>query len=151
LRVVRGADAAVEAQVDAARTGQLETDAADAVLTEALSELRLRKDDHEVAELRQAVAATADGFADIVRSLPRAVAHERGERVIEGVFGARAREDGNAVGYDTIAAAGNHANTLHWIRNDGVVRPGDLVLVDAGVEVDSLYTADVTRTLPVDG
>ena len=64
---------------------------------------------------------------------------------------ARAREEGNAVGYDTIAAAGNHANTLHWIRNDGEVRPGDLVLVDAGVEVDSLYTADVTRTLPING
>ena len=37
------------------------------------------------------------------------------------------------------------------ITNDGPVRPGELVLVDAGVEVDSLYTADVTRTIPVDG
>ena len=151
LRVVRGVDAAVEAQVETARRGQEETEAADARLAEALSELRLRKDDFEVAEMRKAVAATAEGFADIVRSLPRAVEHERGERVIEGVFGARAREEGNAVGYDTIAASGNHANTLHWIRNDGAVRPGDLVLVDAGVEVDSLYTADITRTLPVDG
>lgn len=151
VRVVRGVDAAVEAQVETARTGQQETEAADAKLTEALSELRLRKDEYEVAEMRKAIAATAEGFADIVRSLPRAVEHPRGERVIEGVFGARAREEGNAVGYDTIAASGNHANTLHWIRNDGRVHPGDLVLVDAGVEVDSLYTADVTRTLPVDG
>jgi Xaa-Pro aminopeptidase len=55
------------------------------------------------------------------------------------------------VGYETIAAAGPHSCTLHWIRNDGPVREGDLVLVDAGVEVDSLYTADVTRTLPVSG
>jgi len=151
VRVVRGVDAAVEAQVETARAGQAETEAADAALVEALSELRLIKDDYEVEEMRKAVAATAEGFADIVRALPRAVEHPRGERVIEGVFGARAREEGNAVGYDTIAAAGNHANTLHWIRNDGEVRPGDLVLVDAGVEVDSLYTADVTRTLPVDG
>ncbi|QDB80098.1 aminopeptidase P family protein [Georgenia wutianyii] len=151
LRVVRGVDAAVEAQVESARRGQEETEAADARLAEALSELRLRKDDFEVAEMRKAVAATAEGFADIVRALPRAVEHERGERVIEGVFGARAREEGNAVGYDTIAASGNHANTLHWIRNDGAVRPGDLVLIDAGVEVDSLYTADITRTIPVDG
>lgn len=151
VRVVRGVDAAVEARVETARTGQQETEAADAKLTEALSELRLRKDEYEVAEMRKAIAATAEGFADIVRSLPRAVEHPRGERVIEGVFGARAREEGNAVGYDTIAASGNHANTLHWIRNDGRVHPGDLVLVDAGVEVDSLYTADVTRTLPVDG
>ncbi|HLS32052.1 MAG TPA: M24 family metallopeptidase, partial [Brevibacterium sp.] len=85
------------------------------------------------------------------RALPRAVSHPRGERVIEGVFAARAREDGNAVGYETIAAAGNNANTLHWIRNDGPVRAGDLVLIDAGVEVDSLYTADITRTIPVTG
>ncbi|MEE6280538.1 aminopeptidase P family protein [Georgenia sunbinii] len=151
LRVVSQADAAVEALVATARAGQAGAQEADAVLVEALSELRLRKDPHEVDQLRQAVAATADGFADIVRALPRAVAHARGERVIEGVFGARAREDGNNVGYDTIAAAGNHANTLHWIRNDGEVRPGQLVLIDAGVEVDSLYTADVTRTIPVDG
>src|SRR5699024_12471641 len=40
---------------------------------------------------------------------------------------------------------------LHWIRNDGRVRTEDLVLIDAGVEVDSLYTADITRTLPVSG
>ena len=70
---------------------------------------------------------------------------------METAFEGRAREEGNGVGYDTIAAAGPHACTLHWIRNDGPVREGDLVLVDAGVEVDSLYTADVTRTLPVNG
>ncbi len=151
VRVVRSADAAVTAQVEAARHGQQEAAAHDDALAEALSELRLTKDDYEVGELRAAIAATADGFADIVRSLPRAVAHHRGERVIEGVFGARAREDGNAVGYETIAAAGNNANTLHWIRNDGQVAPGDLVLIDAGVEVDSLYTADITRTIPVTG
>jgi Xaa-Pro aminopeptidase len=40
---------------------------------------------------------------------------------------------------------------LHWVRNDGPVRSGDLLLLDAGVETRSLYTADVTRTLPVSG
>lgn len=154
LRVIAGADPAVEAMVHAARTtaGPGSGDAADdAALTEALAEVRLVKDEFEIAEMRRAVAATVEGFADIVRALPRAVAHPRGERVIEGVFGARAREDGNAVGYETIAAAGDHACTLHWIRNDGPVERGRLLLVDAGVEVESLYTADITRTLPVDG
>ena len=56
-----------------------------------------------------------------------------------------------AVGYDTIAASGPHACYLHWTRNDGAVVPGDLILIDAGVEVDSLYTADITRTIPVSG
>ena len=55
------------------------------------------------------------------------------------------------MGYDTIAASGDHACTLHWIRNDGDLRDGDLILIDAGVELDSLYTADVTRTLPING
>src|SRR5690606_40855676 len=45
----------------------------------------------------------------------------------------------------------SHANTLHWIRNTGDIQDGDLLLMDAGVEVDSLFTADVTRTVPVSG
>ena len=85
------------------------------------------------------------------RRLPEAVRRGRGERWVEGVFGLHARHVGNGVGYDTIAASGDHACTLHWIRNDGELREGDLLLVDAGVELDTLYTADVTRTLPVDG
>jgi Xaa-Pro aminopeptidase len=40
---------------------------------------------------------------------------------------------------------------MHWVRNDGPVRSGELLLLDAGVETRHLYTADVTRTLPVDG
>ena len=148
--VVPGADAAVEELVAQVR-GEEESGAADAHLAEALSELRLLKDAYEVEQMRLAVDATIDGFEKVVRALPRAVEHARGERVIEGTFLGHAREEGNDVGYTTIAAAGDHATTLHWTDNDGQVRPGELVLVDAGVEVDSLYTADVTRTLPVDG
>ena len=40
---------------------------------------------------------------------------------------------------------------MHWTRNTGAISPGELLLLDAGVECDSLYTADVTRTLPVSG
>lgn len=68
-----------------------------------------------------------------------------------GVFGLRARAEGNGTGYDTIAASGAHACVLHWIRNDGRLDRGDLLLLDAGVETDSLYTADITRTLPLSG
>jgi Xaa-Pro aminopeptidase len=155
VRVVRGSDSVVEELVDGARSAAgVEDEAArkaDADLAQVLSELRLIKDEFEVAEMRTAIDITARGFSDIVKALPSAVAAVRGERVIETAFEANARRDGNGVGYDTIAAAGAHACTLHWIRNDGAVAEGDLVLVDAGVEVDSLYTADVTRTLPVSG
>ncbi|MGP6175706.1 aminopeptidase P family protein [Microbacterium sp. A196] len=124
---------------------------ADTELERFVSELRLIKDEYEIAEMRRAVEVTARGFDDIIQALPDAAQHSRGERVVEGVFHRRAREDGNGEGYDTIAASGPHACYLHWTRNDGSVVPGDLILVDAGVEADSLYTADITRTLPVNG
>ncbi|RWZ64716.1 aminopeptidase P family protein [Labedella populi] len=124
---------------------------ADEELDRFVSELRLVKDDFEIAELTAAVEATRRGFDDVVAELPRVADRPRGERIVEGVFSTRARVEGNAVGYDTIAASGAHACILHWTRNDGAVATGDLILVDAGVELDSLYTADITRTLPVGG
>ncbi|NUK49465.1 aminopeptidase P family protein [Streptomyces lunaelactis] len=123
----------------------------DAELASVLSELRLIKDAWEVDQLQLAVDHTASGFEDVVRALPRALSHPRGERWIEGVFGLRARAEGNGTGYDTIAASGAHACVLHWIRNDGALDPQKLLLLDAGVETDSLYTADITRTLPLSG
>ncbi|KQR22367.1 Xaa-Pro aminopeptidase [Agreia sp. Leaf335] len=126
-------------------------DELDAAFARDLSELRLVKDSFEIEQMRLAVAATARGFDDVIRDLPKISAHQRGERLVEGVFNTRARVDGNAVGYDTIAASGPHACILHWTTNDGPVVPGDLMLLDAGVEVDTLYTADITRTLPISG
>lgn len=155
VRLVRQADTRVDEVIDLARSqvqADLETsEAGDAELAQKLSELRLIKDDHEIDALREAVAITRAGFDNVVASLPRALTHRRGERVIETAFETAARSDGNGIGYDTIAASGNHACTLHWIRNDGEVKEGDLILVDAGAEADSLYTADITRTLPVSG
>src|SRR5690606_10204651 len=75
VRVVPGADEAVTAAVDAARAEAMtaeEATLADGELLEALSELRLVKDEWEIAQLREAVAATIDGFAEVVRALPRA-------------------------------------------------------------------------------
>ncbi|NQX34201.1 aminopeptidase P family protein [Herbiconiux sp. VKM Ac-2851] len=126
-------------------------DEADADFHRFLSEMRLVKDDYEIEQMRLAIAATARGFDDVIADFPRSSQHERGERLVEGVFNTRARLDGNTVGYDTIAASGPHACILHWTRNDGPVLPGDLILLDAGVELDSYYTADITRTIPVDG
>jgi Xaa-Pro aminopeptidase len=101
----------------------------------------------EIAELRAAIAATKRGFDDVVRALPTAVT----ERVVEGVFNLRARVEGNDVGYSTIAASGPDACILHWVRNDRRIGSDELLLLDAGVEAVSLYTADVTRTLPISG
>ncbi|WP_329128137.1 aminopeptidase P family protein [Streptomyces sp. NBC_01465] len=141
-RIIRGHDGRLEAAVttDPERDAELE---------EALSELRLVKDAWEIGEMRKACDATTHGFTDVVKELAHAVATS--ERWLEGTFFRRARVEGNDVGYGSICAAGEHATIMHWIRNDGPVRPGELLLLDAGVETDTLYTADVTRTLPVSG
>jgi Xaa-Pro aminopeptidase len=115
------------------------------------AELRLIKDSYEISAMRNAVAASVAGFENIASELPKAIGHSRGERLVETAFFAKDRELGHDLGYDTISAAGAHACTLHWVVNDGPVLDGELILVDAGVEVDSFYTADVTRTMPVNG
>jgi Xaa-Pro aminopeptidase len=121
----------------------------DRELGRVISELKLVKDEWEIAQLQEAIDATVRGFEDVARVLPA----DRGvkERLLEGVFGLRARTEGNDVGYSSIVGAGAHATILHWIRNTGVTKPGELLLMDMGVEGHNFYTADVTRTVPVSG
>ncbi|HEX8767577.1 MAG TPA: Xaa-Pro aminopeptidase, partial [Jatrophihabitans sp.] len=135
----RGIDPAVDALLPSAEAGQL---------AQVIDELRLVKDDWEISQLQAACDATARGFADVAAELPAVLAAggRRGERWLEGTFWRRARYEGNEVGYSSIVGAGQHATTLHWWRNDGDLADGQLLLADMGVEVDTLFTADVTRT-----
>jgi Xaa-Pro aminopeptidase len=163
-RVLRGYDPRVDAMVlpyspsgaggapsGAAQVTAQAAPSRDVELAATLAELRLLKDDYEVTMLTEAIAATVTGFTECVRELSRAARLPNGERWLEGTFWRRARVDGNDVGYGSIVACGHHATTLHWVRDDGPVRVGDLALLDMGVESRSLYTADVTRTLPISG
>jgi Xaa-Pro aminopeptidase len=90
---------------------------------------------------------TIAGFEDVGRALE----HARSERDVEVAFASRARRDGNDVSFNPIAGAGAHAATLHWTANDGALRRGDLLLVDAGAETETFYAADLTRTYPIGG
>ncbi|MER6843088.1 aminopeptidase P family protein [Streptomyces platensis] len=144
VRVVRGHDAGVEAALTDKVTAERDEE-----LRVHLSEARAVKDEFEIGELQKAVDSTVRGFEDVVKVLDKAEATS--ERYIEGTFFLRARVEGNDIGYGSICAAGPHATTLHWVRNDGAVRSGELLLLDAGVETHTLYTADVTRTLPING
>jgi Xaa-Pro aminopeptidase len=112
-----------------------------------LSEMRLIKDKAELKELAVVIEATQRGFEDVIARLKTA----KTERELEGVFFTRARMEGNDVGYASIVASGAHACTLHWNKNNGKLQKGDLLLLDAGIEGNSLYTADITRTLPISG
>ncbi len=139
VRLLRGANHAVDALLP-------EHDRHDEFATH-LSEMRLIKDEYEIAELRKACEITKRGFEDVIAIMKTA----RSEREFETAFWRRARIEANDVGYLTIAASGHNACTLHWVKNDGIVDPAALLLLDAGVECDSLYTADITRTLPIGG
>ncbi|MEV6492530.1 aminopeptidase P N-terminal domain-containing protein, partial [Actinoplanes sp. NPDC051633] len=97
-RVLRGLDPAVDRAVLA-----YEPDPSvrrDRDLARVISELKLVKDEWEIAQLQEAIDATVHGFEDVARVLPadRPVK----ERLLEGVFGLRARHDGNDVGYSSI-------------------------------------------------
>jgi Xaa-Pro aminopeptidase len=146
-RVLRGLDPNVDRAVLAYEPDRKQP--RDRALAGVIAELKLVKDEWEIAQLQDAIDATVRGFEDVTRVLPA----DRGvkERLLEGVFGLRARTDGNDVGYSSIVGAGAHSTILHWIRNNGVTKPGELLLMDMGVEGENYYTADVTRTLPVSG
>jgi Xaa-Pro aminopeptidase len=139
VRVLRGHNRAIDAA--------LEPSDVDDEFATHLSEMRLVKDEYEIAELRKACEISKRAFEDVIRTFTYA----KSEREFEGAYWNRARIEANDVGYLTIAASGHNACTLHWNRNDGALDKNALLLLDAGVECDSLYTADITRTLPLSG
>ena len=134
IRVVRDADRDLTAVIDSLREGTAGSSesetlrAGDEELAHFLSTQRLVKDEWEIGQMRDAIKATANGFDAVIAALPEALERGRGERWVEGVFGLHARHQGNGVGYDSICAAGDHASTLHWIKNTGDVNDGELLL-----------------------
>ena len=139
-RVVRGIDEVVDRVLPRLKE-------ADAELSAILSELRLIKNAGELRAIKNACGATLRGFEDIIAALPTA----KNERDVEAAFSRRARVEGNDVGYNIIAASGANACILHWGENNARLNKRELLLVDAGVESHELYTADITRTLPMSG
>ncbi|MBB4689261.1 aminopeptidase P N-terminal domain-containing protein [Amycolatopsis jiangsuensis] len=118
-------------------------------LEKQLARRRLYKDAYEIAQLRHTADVTVEGFAAVARALPDAVRH--GQAFVEGVFAQHARTHGRGLAFTPIVGSGHQATILHWQRNDQRIGPGDLLLLDAGVEGPELYASDVARTMPVSG
>ncbi len=118
-----------------------------AQLREQLLHARRPKDEHELELLRRACEATAIGFKAFVQALKPGLSER--ELQIELETGFR-RGGADRVGYGTIVGAGSNAAVLHFTPSARRVQPGDVVLVDAGAEVDR-YTADVSRTYRLPG
>jgi Xaa-Pro aminopeptidase len=112
-----------------------------------LDEMRVVKDAAEVEVMRRAgtIAAAAH------RRAMQLAAPGLGEYAIEAELLHEFRRQGaQAPAYTPIVAAGAHACVLHYVENDGVLADGDLLLIDAGCELDG-YASDITRTFPVNG
>lgn len=118
-----------------------------------LDEMRLFKDAHEIATMRRASQISAQAH---IRAMQRAARMLRnGEDVREYHLDAELlhafRENGSQYpAYNSIVAAGANACVLHYRADAAPVRDGDLVLIDAGCELDG-YASDITRTFPANG
>jgi Xaa-Pro aminopeptidase len=112
-----------------------------------LDEMRLIKADEEIAVMRRAAAISAEAH----RRAMRTVRPGQAEYEIEAELLHEFRRCGaQAPAYTSIVAGGANACVLHYVRNDGVLADGDLLLIDAGCELDG-YASDITRTFPVNG
>jgi Xaa-Pro aminopeptidase len=112
-----------------------------------LHEMRLRKSSEELELLARAARITGEAHVQAMKAaLPGAWEYEL-QAVLEYTF---RRRGATGPGYGTIVGAGRNATILHYIENDAQLREGDLVLIDAGAELQG-HTADVTRTFPCGG
>ncbi len=113
----------------------------------SLHEMRLFKQSDEVAHLRRAAEITREAHAAAARLAQDGTYEYELEATLNYVFRQRGAR---GPAYTTIVGGGANATVLHYISNDRPLRGGDLVLIDAGCEVEG-YAADVTRTYPVGG
>jgi len=112
-----------------------------------LDEMRLIKDAAELATMRRAAGISAAAH----RRAMRAARPGAWEYEIEAELVHEFRRNGaQAPAYTPIVAGGARACVLHYVENNGVLRDGELLLIDAGCELDG-YAADITRTFPVNG
>ena len=113
----------------------------------AIAAQRLRKDAHEIDALARAGEVTSAGHAAAMRFARPGCSEREVQAEVEATF---RRLGSPREGYSSIVASGANACILHYVGNSQPLRDGELLLIDAGCEVDS-YAADITRTFPVSG
>jgi Xaa-Pro aminopeptidase len=112
-----------------------------------LHEMRLYKSRAEVATMRRAARLSAAAHCELMRRIEP----DMHEYQLASIFSHHcAMQGAAALAYPSIVGGGNNACVLHYVDNSQPLRAGDLVLVDAGCELEC-YASDITRTFPVDG
>jgi Xaa-Pro aminopeptidase len=109
----------------------------------------------EIGMVQAAVDATAAGYAAALKMLKPGIAERDVQAAMERAWSDAAMDAGGAdtrvgPGYNPIIGSGLNSTVLHYNQNVGFAREGEVLLIDAGCEVDG-YTADITRTYPVSG
>lgn len=116
-------------------------------LDHLLHDMRLYKSAAEIKVMRRAADISACAHVRAMQAC-RAGLHEYS---LEAELDYEFRKGGAKMpAYGSIVAAGRNACILHYQQNDAVLRDGDLVLIDAGCEIEC-YASDITRTFPVSG
>jgi Xaa-Pro aminopeptidase len=113
----------------------------------AVNDMRLFKDDHEIAVMRRAAQISGGAHARAMRVAAPGMREYEVEAELIHEF---CRNGARAPAYGSIVAAGANACVLHYRENSAELRKGDLMLIDAGCELDS-YASDITRTFPIAG
>jgi len=114
---------------------------------ELVDELRVIKESPEVEYMQKACNITAMALTNVMKECKPAMYEFEMEAVIEGTF----LEYGSAMpGFNSIVGSGPNSTTLHYEPNNDLMEDGDLLLMDVGAEY-GYYTADITRTIPVNG
>jgi Xaa-Pro aminopeptidase len=113
----------------------------------ALNDMRLVKDDHELDIMRRAAAISSAAH----KRAMRAAAPGKREYEIEAeLIHEFCRNGARQPAYGSIVAAGANACVLHYRENTAELKRGELMLIDAGCELES-YASDITRTFPISG
>ncbi len=115
-------------------------------LDASLHEMRLHKTPAEIEIIRRACAISAQAH---VRAM-QFTQPGRNEYEVAAEIHHTFEQHGMEPGYGSIVGAGDNACILHYVENNAVLKSGDLLLIDAGGELQG-YTADITRTFPVSG
>jgi len=112
-----------------------------------LDEKRLLKEPMEIARMQKACDITAKALTRVMNQCEPEMYEFQMEAVIEGTF----LEYGSAMpGFSSIVGSGPNSTTLHYEPNNRFMEDGDLLLLDIGADY-GYYTADITRTIPVNG
>ena len=110
-------------------------------------ELRVLKSADEIEIMQQAADIAAEAHCEAMKAAKPGMQEYQLEALIEQIF---RRHGASGPAYTSIVGAGPNATVLHYINNDGELRDGDLLLVDAGAEYKG-YASDITRTFPING